>query len=1039
MPFFSTVEGTWLDTTTLDAAYWYRNLHQPVRFSHAIQTLTDDGHRAFIEISPHPTLVPAIEDTTENTTENITATGSLRRGDNDTHRFLTALAHTHTTGIGTPTTWHHHYTQTHPHPHNHHLDLPTYPFQHQHYWLQPPTTTTDLTTTGLTPTHHPLLTATLTLADNNTQLLTGRLSLRTHPWLTDHTVVGTTLVPGTALLELALQATTTDHLEELALHTPLVIPREGAVDVQVHINPPDDTDTRSLTIYSRSENAPAAAPWRHHATAVLGTKTSRIETGRSHDDLSMWPPAGAVRCADEELAALYGDYEANGFVYGPAFRGLTAAWRLGDEVFAEVRLPEQVHGEASAYNLHPALLDAALHAAAFAPSGSLPQGSVPFSFTGVTLHAANASSLRVRLSPADPNSGHAAVSVLVTDDTGTPVASVEALAVRPLAADELRAAERAVQRAELFDMKWVEVPSEGLVSGGASVVVLDGADDLVGLAAEEDGVPGVVVLRCPDAGADGGGGGGGVGEVVGGVLGVVQGWLGLERFAGSRLVVVTRGAVVAGPEDGPVDGPVDVVGAAVWGLVRSAQAEHPDRFVLLDLDTDLDSGADADAGNEAGMGSGLDGGRVAAVVACGEPQLAVRGERVLAARLTRLESPVDVSGREVLPWLSGGSVLVTGGTGVLGAAVARHLAGVCGVRDLLLVSRRGPDAPGAEGLRAELAALGAEVRIVACDVGERREVVRLLEGVPAGCPLTGVVHAAGVLDDATIASLTPERLGTVFAAKVDAALLLDELTRGMELSAFVLFSSAAGILGSAGQGNYAAANAALDALAYRRRAAGLPGVSLAWGLWEEASGMTGHLAGTDHRRIIRSGLHPMSTPDALALFDAALALDRPVLLPADLRPAPPLPPLLQDLLPATRRRTTRTTTTGGADNGAQLHGRLAGQTHEQQHTTLLALVRSHIATVLGHTTPDTIPPTARSATSASTPSPPSNYATGSPTPPDSASPPPSPSTTPTPPPSPTTSTHNSSARDSPPRPSRTPQRHPRGCPRCSRSSSGWRR
>ncbi len=353
-------------------------------------------------------------------------------------------------------------------------------------------------------------------------------------------------------------------------------------------------------------------------------------------------------------------------------------------------------------------------------------------------------------------------------------------------------------------------------------------------------------------------------------------------------------------------------------------------------------------------------------------------------------------------------MLVTGGTGVLGAAVARHLAGVCGVRDLLLVSRRGPDAPGAEGLRAELAALGAEVRIVACDVGERREVVRLLEGVPAGCPLTGVVHAAGVLDDATIASLTPERLGTVFAAKVDAALLLDELTRGMELSAFVLFSSAAGILGSAGQGNYAAANAALDALAYRRRAAGLPGVSLAWGLWEEASGMTGHLAGTDHRRIIRSGLHPMSTPDALALFDAALALDRPVLLPADLRPAPPLPPLLQDLLPATRRRTTRTTTTGGADNGAQLHARLAGQTHEQQHTTLLALVRSHIATVLGHTTPDTIPPTARSATSASTPSPPSNYATGSPAPPDSASPPPSPSTTPTPPPSPTTSTHNSS-------------------------------
>ena len=443
---------------------------------------------------------------------------------------------------------------------------------------------------------------------------------------------------------------------------------------------------------------------------------------------------------------------------------------------------------------------------------------------------------------------------------------------------------------------------------------------------------------------------------------------------------------------------MDVVGAAVWGLVRSAQAEHPDRFVLLDLDTDLDTdfGTSLGSDTDAGMGSGVDGGRVAAVVACGEPQLAVRGERVLAARLTRLRPSGDVPasgrgtllsgpevpaqrsgdtraqrsdvpaqgsgdacGRGVVSWLSGGTVLVTGGTGVLGAAVARHLVVGCGVRDLLLVSRRGPGAPGAEVLRAELAALGAGVRIVACDVGERRQLEGLLEGIPAGCPLTGVVHAAGVLDDATITSLTPERLGRVFAAKVDAALLLDELTRGMELSAFVLFSSAAGILGSAGQGNYAAANAALDALAHRRRMAGLPAVSLAWGLWEEASGMTGHLAGTDHRRITRSGLYPMSTPDALALFDAALALGRPVLLPADLRPVPPLPPLLQDLLPATRRRTTHpttTTTTAGVDNGAQLHARLTGQTHEQQQTTLLTLVRSHIATVLGHTTPDTIPP-----------------------------------------------------------------------------------
>ncbi|MFJ6818759.1 polyketide synthase dehydratase domain-containing protein, partial [Streptomyces avermitilis] len=621
------------------------------------------------------------------------------------------------------TTWHpHHYTHHHNQPHTHtHLDLPTYPFQHHHYWLESTQPGAgNVSAAGLDPTEHPLLGATLELAEGDGCLLTGRLSLRTHPWLAGHAVGGVVLLPGTAFAELALHAGESvgcDHVDELTLHTPLVIPEVGDVTLQVAIAAPDESGRRMMTIHSRGEGGSggadaSASAWTRHAAGVLSP--AKDDDTASYELLAgPWPPVGATPV---DLNTAYDQMADAGFAYGLAFQGLRAAWRYGDDILVEARLPEEVSGDAAAYGLHPALLDAALQGTGLLSVAGPGTPVVPHVWNGLRFRTHGAVSVRACLSTLGATG--AAVCVRITDDTGVPVASVDRLELRPVDMGQLRAVSvSAGRRGSLYAVQWAEVGPVP-VCGQAWAWHEDVGESGGGP------VPGVVVLRCPDAGADGGGGGG-VGEVVGGVLGVVQGWLGLERFAGSRLVVVTRGAVVAGPEDGPVD----VVGAAVWGLVRSAQAEHPDRFVLLDLDTDLDSGADADAGNEAGMGSGLDGGRVAAVVACGEPQLAVRGERVLAARLTRLESPVDVSGREVLPWLSGGSVLVTGGTGVLGAAVARHLAGVCGVRDLLLVSRRGPDAPGAEGLRAELAALGAEVRIVACDVGERREVVRLLEGV----------------------------------------------------------------------------------------------------------------------------------------------------------------------------------------------------------------------------------------------------------------------------------------------------------------------
>jgi NAD(P)-dependent dehydrogenase (short-subunit alcohol dehydrogenase family)/acyl carrier protein len=228
------------------------------------------------------------------------------------------------------------------------------------------------------------------------------------------------------------------------------------------------------------------------------------------------------------------------------------------------------------------------------------------------------------------------------------------------------------------------------------------------------------------------------------------------------------------------------------------------------------------------------------------------------------------------------TVLITGGTGGLGGLVARHLARRHGVRHLLLASRRGPEAEGAAELRADLERTGAEVAVVACDVGDRDRVAELLDAIPARRPLDTVVHAAGVLDDDLLGSLTPGQVDRVFAPKVDGAWHLHDLTQDLDLSRFVMFSSVAGVLGSPGQANYAAANAFLDALAQRRHAMGLPATSLAWGLWERRTGMTSHVGGADTARLARGGVAPLSDEDGLALRDAALGVDRPVVLAASL-------------------------------------------------------------------------------------------------------------------------------------------------------------
>ncbi|WP_461002331.1 type I polyketide synthase, partial [Streptomonospora sediminis] len=387
--------------------------------------------------------------------------------------------------------------------------------------------------------------------------------------------------------------------------------------------------------------------------------------------------------------------------------------------------------------------------------------------------------------------------------------------------------------------------------------------------------PEFVILAAPAGGAT-------ELEASADLLAAVQDWLADARFGGSRLVVVTRRAVEARPGEG-VD---DLSGAALWGLVRSAQAAHPDRFMLVDLDAQDTQDTEPAAALP---------GAVPAAAAAAEPQLAIRGGRPLVPRLApAAKAPAP-------RWDPDGTVLITGGTGLLGAQVARHLVAEHGVRHLLLLSRSGEAAEGAPELAAELAAAGASATIAACDAADAAALAGVLAAIPADHPLTGVVHAAGTIADAALESLTRQDLETVFAAKTQAARNLHELAG--DVSAFVLFSSAAGTLGNAGQGNYAAANAFLDGLAAQRRAHGLPAVSLAWGLWEERSGLTATLGAGDLRRMARMGLRPLSSADGLALFDAAAGADRALAVPiawdrAALREqaaAGMLPPVLANL------------------------------------------------------------------------------------------------------------------------------------------------
>ncbi|SCL14128.1 Acyl transferase domain-containing protein [Micromonospora nigra] len=1246
--FHSTVTGDLVDSTELDADYWYRNLREPVRLAPVVDALIDAGFRTFVEVSPHPVLKVVVQDALDRaaTAQPGVVVGSLRRDEHGPRQFLAALGGLHVTGV--PVDWAAVFAGAGAGG----VDLPTYAFQRERFWPEVGSWRVgDVSGAGLGVAGHPLLGAAVRLAGDDETLLTGRLSVSTHPWLAGHVVSGAVVVPGTALVELVVRAgdeVGASRVRELTIAAPLTLSHAEAVRVQVRVGAADVDGARGVTVHAQPEDDPAA-DWTRHAEGVLEPASAEEPT------VGTWPPVGA---SEMDMTGWYDTLAGHGLSYGPVFRGLRRVWTGDGEVYAEVALPDEAADSAGRFEVHPALLDAALHPIGLLLADAQTAPRIPFAFEGVQVHAAGAPTLRVRLT----RSG-TAVRLVAADASGAPVVSVDSLTLREMATGPTSsAADRS-----LFEVTWQaeDVTPTGDVSGWA---VLGDLADLPGtpaypdlavlLSAIEAGQPAPRTVLLPLAG--------GAADdephrrvhsTTAEVLAIVRAWLTADALADTRLVVATRNAVAAQPGDATGD----LAGAAVWGLLRSAQSEHPDRIVLADLDRAPDAevlallaGVAADptptggqvalragsvftprvtrpagdrlipstdlwhvaavrpgtidgidvlpgvalplaagqvrvavraagvnfrdvlialgmypdptavmgsegAGVVLEVGPGVDdlvpGDRVfglfepgfgpqvvaqreriarvprgwsyrdaasvpvvfltayyalhdlaglrsgesvlvhsgaggvgmaavqlahhfgATVFATASPgkwgvlrELGVADERIASSRTTDFEQAfatasggagvdvvldalagefVDASlrllprggrfvemgktdvrdpelvaaqhpgvtyqafelnaaggtrigqmlselldlfeqgvlrplpvrvwdvrqarralrhisqarhvGKVVLtvpsPVDPEGTTLVTGASGALAGVVARHLVATGQARHLLLASRRLPtEGSDYAALVADLTEAGATVSAVSVDVADPEQVGGLVAGVDPARPLTAVVHTAGVIADATITSLTDDALATVMRPKVDAAWALHQATAHLDLSAFVLFSSIAATLGSPGQGNYAAANSFLDALAGHRRDQGLPAVSLAWGLWATTSTMTAHLDTSEHRRAIRTGSAPLTDAEGLALLDAAqrhggahvVLMKMPPVADPDRIPA-----LLRDVARPPRSR-RRVAARAAADLSTV--DRLATLSPVERRGQLLDLVTASVAAVLGHRSADTVDP-----------------------------------------------------------------------------------
>ncbi|WP_031080605.1 alpha/beta fold hydrolase, partial [Streptomyces sp. NRRL S-118] len=870
VPLYSTALGAFIDTADMDAAYWYANLRNPVGFEPAVRALVENGAGCFLEMSPHPVLGVATEETVAATgAGRVGVVGSLRRRQGGMKRFLLSLAEAHIAGVKVD--WAACFAGSGARQ----VPLPTYAFQRKRYWPSASRATGgDPAASGLGRVEHPVLTAGMQLADRDEWVLTGRLSHESQPWLRDHAAFGLPVAPSTTLVELALAAgrgVGTPLLDEMMFEAPLLLADGAALQIQAIVGAPGEDGRRPVTVHSRPDGDQHAGSTRH-CTGWLAPDTEPA-VGRA----GAWPPAGAEPVA---VDGLYAALAGLGLDCGPALHGVRAAWRSGGELYAELALPEELG--AADFGIHPALFESALH---LGQLGFTDQETpkLPVAWSGVRLVTTGTAGGRVHVT-----SDGDTLRLAVHAEDGSLVLGVDRIAfhaVDPGHLEELRRGQSSLYRVDWTPVEAgpaapVRLAALGDVPAGAA----DRYADLAALAAAVDGGAAAPQAVLTTAGTPAGDGPDAVRAAAGDASALVRRWLDHAPSGDAVLIVATRHAVAVRDEEVP-----DPAQAAVWGVLRAAQAAHPGRFLVVDVD--------GEAGPEWG-----------ALIRAGEPHLAVRGGQFLAPRLALV--PAGSADRPA-PSLSGGTVLITGGTTPVGAALAAHLAAHHGVRDLLLL-----DEPGAaaDALVAELAELGARTRVEAPAPDRLDAVIESLER-----PLTAVVHAAG---------------GT---AGLELAWGLHARTGQAGPSAFVVCSSFASLGG--GGTEDPAADAAVDALVRRRRAAGLAGTTLAWGPWAGDAAVPG-----------TAGL---SVERGLELFDQALAVDTALLAPVQLDLAAlrsqarerTLPALLRGLvrLPAEREQ-----------GGGSLAQRLAGVSDADRERVVLDLVTTHVAAVLGHTADELI-------------------------------------------------------------------------------------
>jgi acyl transferase domain-containing protein/NADPH:quinone reductase-like Zn-dependent oxidoreductase/acyl carrier protein len=1258
IPIISNVSGELGAQELYTPGYWVTHVRASVRFAAGVAALQRAGATRFLELGPDASLCAMTSQClTADVRPRVLVAPALRshRSEPDSLIALLAAAHAH----GVEVDWHELFAGRGPRV----VELPTYAFQRRRYWLGDSGGMGDAGSLGQETSDHPLLGAKVSLATDDSWLFTGRLSLHDQRWLNDHAVLDTVLFPATGFIELALcvgSELDAETIEELTFELPLILGDEHAAQLQVIASGADEKGCRRLAIYARPQRVAGEeqAPWTRHATGTVAPSEVRGSDREGTEDAT-WPPAGATPL---ETASLYARLAETGYEYGPAFQALRAAWQLGNEAVGESALSPEQAREAGGYNVHPALLDSALHVALEAVLAAQPNHLVvPFCVRGVCAQVRGASSMRVRLGAV----GEGALRLVGVDDTGAEVVTIESLTTRSIDASRLRG-DRDLVQDSLFTISWTPTRPPASTVGQCRCVSL-GELDLSGVTERYTDL--AALLQAIDAGAPApdvvsveavpGAPGGAVAArarvAVQQVLELLQAWISDSRWGSAKLALVTHGAVAINDREIP-----DLAASSVLGLVRSAQSEHPGRYMLLDAELGENDEVDWPA-----------------VLANGEPQLALRTHGIYAPRLVRPESasrldppdsdetwrlgltqkgtleclalvtnptaqaplregqvrvavkacglnfrdvlitldvysgeaplgsegagvvtevgpgvedlavgdrvmglfndafaPLAIADRSVIAkipmgwkfvdaaatpiafltayyglvdlaglrpgetvlihagaggvgmaavqiahaigaevfstaspakWTAleelgvdrehlassrnlnfretflaategrgvhvvlnalagdfvdasldllarGGrfvemgkadlrapqqvtashagtryvsfdvteagperlrelfsevlslfergalralpvrtwdirnapsafrhlreghnvgkivltipqaadttsTVLITGGTGALGSLVARHLASKHGVRHLLLASRHGTTAACAQELQDELSVSGCEAEIVACDVRDRGQLEQLLSSIPDERPLRGVIHMAGVLGDGVIETLGAEQVESVMGPKVDGAMHLHELTSDHELEQFVLFSSGAATLGTPGQGNYAAANAFLDALAHWRRARGLCAQSLAWGLWLQAPGVgMGGLEDVDRARLSRIGIDALSPSEGLELLDAAQVIDEPFLVPVHLNLSALhaharrglLPPLLERLIrvPLQRKVVTK----------GSLAVRMSATPAGDRDAIVLEAVCGVAAVVLGHESADAIDP-----------------------------------------------------------------------------------